>query len=264
MQDKQTTQLVEFNQAISYYIRPSTFPLAVKMIEDVNRVPRKVKRPKKDLNINMFLCQAISVSRRNGWSFYLEQEDINCPNSLFFLGLARAPDGYWRGEFIFAPHNQSSEARARRSKYLAKFTPGRFRGVLISPLFKADFKPDVILVYGNAAQMMRFVQASVFKGGAPLHFTAQSGGSCASEVVAPILKNKVNLILPGNGERIFGQLHDDEMVFAIPLSKMKNIISCLANSHQGGQRYPIPKYGTFSPELPSEYRRLLNMVKQQD
>lgn len=262
MPQKRADDFSAINQALSYYIRPSTFPVAIKMVSDASDLPPKVKRPKKDMNIAMFLCQAINISRRTGWSFYLEKKDISCPNALIYLGFAKAPDGYMKGEFVFAPYNQTVKARIQRSKYLAKFPVGEFRGILISPLHKADFDPDVVLVYGNAAQMMRFVQASVFKGGSPMHFTAQGGGSCASEVVAPIKKNKVNLVLPGNGERIFGQVHDDEMVFAIPFKKIKYITKSLEDSHNGGQRYPIPKYGSFEPVLPSGYQHLLKLMEK--
>jgi uncharacterized protein (DUF169 family) len=138
----------------------------------------------------------------------------------------------------------------------------KYKAILISPLFKADFEPDSILVYGNPAQMMRFVQASVFKKGSSLLFAAQGGGSCAFEVVWPILKNKVRLVLPGNGERIFGLTQDDEMVFIIPNKKIEETIAFLRETHQGGQRFPVPTYGQFTPQLPPDYMRLLKTVKK--
>jgi len=255
-------QCAEYNQSLSFYLRLSTFPVAIKMVQDVAVVDQKVKRPRKDLDINMFLCQAINISRRNGWSFYLDKNDISCASALFYLGLAEPPESYWRGEFVFAPYNQSKPARARRSKSFPSFPFGKYKGIIISPLFKTNFEPDSVLIYGNAAQMMRLVQAWVFKNGSPLTFKAQGGGSCSFEVVGPVLKNQVNLVLPGNGERIFGQVHDDEIVFTIPFKKMKNTIAYLEQTHQGGQRYPIPKYGTFTPELPPDYVRLLKIVRK--
>ncbi|MBU4573074.1 MAG: DUF169 domain-containing protein, partial [Desulfarculus sp.] len=92
MPQKRADDFSAINQAISYYIRPSTFPVAIKMVSDASDLPAKVKRPKKDMNIAMFLCQAINISRRTGWSFYLEKEDISCPNAIIYLGFAKAPD----------------------------------------------------------------------------------------------------------------------------------------------------------------------------
>ena len=76
-------RLVDYNQALSFYIRPSTFPVAIKMVDDLAIVDQKAKKPKKDLDINMFLCQAINISRRNGWSIYLDKNDISCASALF-------------------------------------------------------------------------------------------------------------------------------------------------------------------------------------
>ena len=254
--------LEKYNQALSFYLRPSTFPVAIKMVDDLAMVGPKAKRPKKQLGINMFLCQAINVSRRNGWSIYLDKNDISCASALFYLGLAKAPEAYWRGEFVFAPYNQTPQARARRSRSFPSFPLKKYKGILISPLIKSDFEPDSVLIYGNPAQMMRLTQACVFKSGAPLNFKAQGGGSCSFEVVGPVLTNKASMVLPGNGERIFGQVHDDEMVFAIPFHKMKDIVAYLEQTHKGGQRYPVPKYATFTPELPSDYVRLLKTVRK--
>lgn len=255
-------KLQKYNEEISYYIRPSTFPIAIKMVTSLDVFDQKIKRPKKQLHLNLFLCQALGICRRQGWSILLSKEDISCPSALFYLGLAKPPPSYWKGKFIFAPFNQTEKARARRSRSLPFFPLNKYKGILLSPLFKADFDPDSILVYGNPAQMMRFVQASVFKRGSALKFSAQGGGSCAFEVVWPILKNEVRLVLPGNGERIFGLTQDDEMVFIIPDKKIEEIIAFLRETHQGGQRFPVPAYGQFTPQLPPDYMRLLKTVKE--
>jgi uncharacterized protein (DUF169 family) len=255
-------KLQKCNEEISYYIRPSTFPLAIKMMTSLDISDQKIIRPKKQLNLNFFLCQAIGIARRQGWSILLQKEDISCPSALFYLGLAKPPSSYWDGKFVFAPFNQTEEARARRSRSFSFFQLNKYKGILISPLFRADFEPDLLLVYGNPAQMMRFVQASVFEKGSALKFSAQGGGSCAFEVVWPILKNQVRLVLPGNGERIFGMAQDDEMVFSIPNKKMDKTIAFLRETHQGGQRFPVPAYGQFTPQLPSDYRRLLKTIRK--
>jgi len=256
-------KLQKYNEAFTYFIRPSTFPLAIKMMSTLDIPDKKIRRPKKHLNMNLFLCQAIGISRRQGWSILLGKEDISCPTALFYLGFAKPPSSYWKGKVVFAPFNQTEKARARRSKSLPFFNLNRYKGILISPLFSADFEPDSILIYGNPAQMMRLVQAAVFKTGSALKFMAQGGGSCALEVVRPILKNQVGLVLPGNGERMFGLIQDDEMVFIIPKKKIDEIVTFLQETHKGGQRFPIPSYGQFTPQLPPDYMRLLESVKKE-
>lgn len=254
--------LKKVNKEISYYIRPATFPLAIKMLEDVESSTPRAKRPKRDLGLNIMLCQAIGICRRQGLSILLTPEDICCPNALFFLGYAQPPEDYWQGKIAFAPFNQTEEARSRRSRSLSFFPLNKYKGLLISPLFKADFEPDVIMIYGCPAQMMRFVQAATFRMGESLKYTAQGGGSCALEIVKPILENVIGLVLPGNGERIFGLIQDDEMVCAIPGGKIDEIVTGLKDTHIGGQRYPVPAFGNFTPPMPPSYDTLLKIIRK--
>lgn len=257
-------KLGKINDEISRYIRPATFPLAIKMLKDAEIGETLGKRPKRDMGINVLLCQAFGICRRQGSSLLLTLEDIVCPSALFYFGLAQAPESYWQGKIAFAPFNQTEEARACRSRSLPFFPPDRYKGLLVTPLFKADFEPDVILVYGRPAQMMRFVQAAGFRTGDSLKFTAQGGGSCAFEVVKPVLTGDVGLVLPGNGERIFGLTQDDEMVFAIPSRHVDEIVTGLQKTHEGGQRYPVPAYGTYTPTLPPDYTALLKSIKKEE
>jgi len=252
----------KYNDEITYYLRPSTFPLAIKMVEEGETIDQKFKHPKNDLGADMPLCQAIGICRRNAWTLYLDKNDITCGSAIIYLGFAaKVPEGYVNGEVAFAPYNQDQAARAMRSKCLPKFPVGRYSGILISPLVKAEFVPDSVLIYGNSAQMMRLIQAAAFKTGEPMSFSAQGGGSCAMEVVGPILKKNVDLVFPGNGARIFGGVHDDEVVFGISKEKLEDMVDWLGLTHQGGQRYPIPKYSTYRPKMPKAYEELLTEIR---
>ena len=252
-----------YNDKITFYLKTSTFPLAVKMTKEGEIVEQKYKRPKKDFDADMPLCQAINICRRNAWTLLLNKNDITCGSAIIYLGFAGAPEAYVQGDIAFAPYNQTRTARKTRSEFLPKFPVGEYSGILISPLFKAEFTPDSVLIYGNSAQMMRLIQAAVFKSGEPLLFSAQGGGSCAMEVVGPILDREVKLVFPGNGARIFGGIHDDEIIFGIPNEKLDDMVHWLEETHKGGQRYPVPKYGTYTPKMPKVYEELLTILRDE-
>ena len=52
-----------------------------------------------------------------------------------------------------------------------KFAPGTYDYVCIAPIARANFEPDVIAVYGNSAQVMRMVNAALFKRGGRIEST---------------------------------------------------------------------------------------------
>ena len=262
--DKSTKEINEkYNDEIMLYLRVSTFPLAVKMIRKGENIDQKYKRPKNDFDADMPLCQAVNICRRNAWTLYLDKDDITCGSAIIYLGLARAPEAYVQGDVAFAPYNQDRAARKKRSECLPKFQVGKYCGILISPLLKAEFIPDSVLIYGNSAQMMRLIQSAVFKSGESLSFNAQGGGSCSMEIVGPILDKEVKLVIPGNGARIFGGVHDDEIVFGIPNEKLDDMVRWLRETHEGGQRYPIPKYSIYRPKMPRAYEELLKTLRNE-
>ena len=252
---------ISYNEDLNFYLRPSTFPLAVKMVEEDQEPSPECKRPASDLGADMPLCQAIGVARRNAWSLYLESQDISCASAIIYLGFAEAPEYYLSGEVAFAPYTQSQEARERRAALLPKLPPGKYKGIVLAPLFKADFVPDAVLIYGNPAQMMRMIQAAVFETGETKTFGAQGGGSCALEVAGTILGQDINLVFPGNGARVFGGVQDDELVCGIPRPRQDDMIEWLKQTHRGGQRYPIPKYAIYRPKMPPAYESLLKTVR---
>ena len=68
-----------FNGFLDKYVRPQTFPVAVKMYPDASAVPEKARRPTRDLGFQTAICQAISFARHYGWTMALEGDDLSCP-----------------------------------------------------------------------------------------------------------------------------------------------------------------------------------------
>ena len=64
MPDKNQAQ--EIGRIIEKYIRPITFPVAVKFQEKKDQPPGKFKRPLKDLGHPIALCQGVALARRIG------------------------------------------------------------------------------------------------------------------------------------------------------------------------------------------------------
>ena len=84
--DKSTKDLnKKYNDEITFYLRVSTFPLAVKMVGDGEVISQKFKRPKNDFDADMPLCQAINICRRNAWTLYLDKNDITCGSAIIYL-----------------------------------------------------------------------------------------------------------------------------------------------------------------------------------
>ena len=150
------------------------------------------------------------------------------------------------------------EAGARTEELVPQFPLGKMKGLLFAPLEKADFEPDVVVVYGLPAQIVRLVQGALFEEGGTI--SSNFGGRCAcgSYIVVPYLTGECKVIVQGGGERVFAGCGDEEICFAIPGSKMGTVARGLAGTHAGGAaRIPTPAWQMMSkPAMPAKYKPL--------
>ncbi len=248
--------LQEIHEAMSAYIKPQTHPLAVKMLGREEEIPADTKRPLRDYGASFTLCQALALGRREGLTIVLDRDSQSCPIVLAGLGFVR-PEEYLSGKYPLAPLNQSTEARIKTAGSMPRFPFGKFSYILISPIETADFDPDVIVFYGNGAQVMRMIQAAVFASGEALTSRSTGAGSCLLAVVSPILEGQCKYAVPGNGERRLGLMGDGELAFAMPKNRFEEVVNGLRLSHEGKQTYPIsPGYLKLEYALPPPYVKL--------
>lgn len=240
--------LAKIEEVLSTYIKPQTNPLGLKMLPNEDEIPRDAKRPLQDYRASFALCQAIALCRRESLTIALDKENQSCPIALVGLGFVR-PDEYLSGKYPLAPTNQTIEARRKIAEGVPRFPFKKFKHILISSIQTASFDPDVILFYGNGAQIMRLIQAAVFTSGEVLISKSAGVGSCLFLIVESILEGVCKYTIPGNGERRLGLVADGEMGFAMPKNRFEEVVSGLKLSHEGKQTYPInPGY------LKLEYR----------
>ncbi len=252
----------EIDEAMSTYVKHQTYPLAVKMLAGENEIPEGAKNPLKDFGAPFTLCQAIGLCRREELTVVLDRDSQSCPIALAGLGFVR-PDEYLSGKHVLAPVNQSVEARKKVAETMPRFEFGKYSHVLISPILKATFDPDVVLFYGNGAQVMRMIQAAVFESGGALTSRSAGSGGCLLPVVAAIQENECKYVLPGNGERRLGLVADGEMAFAMPKSRFDDVVKGLSLTHKGKQTYPIsPGYLKLEYKMPPTYEGLVKASKE--
>ena len=248
--------LKSIDEAISTYIKPQSYPLAVKMLSSEDEIPEGAKRPLRDFGVPFSLCQALALGRKEGLSIVLDKDSQSCPIVLAGLGFVR-PEEYLSGKYILAPINQSNEARARAAETMPRFEVGKFKYILISPIQTATFDPDVIVFYGSGVQVMRMIQAAVFASGEALTSKSIGSGGCLLPLVAPVLEGTCKYALPGNGERRMGLIADGELAFGMPKKRFEEVVEGLKLSHQGKQSYPIsPGYLKLEYKFPPTYYEL--------
>jgi len=225
--------LKKINDALNQYIRPQTFPVALKLCQSDDELPERVRMPMRDLGYQIALCQATALTRRFGWTMALGKEDQCCIAGARTMGFESAGAGGPVGE----------------DKQLE---PGKYKYHLTASLERTDFEPDVILIYGNSAQIMRLVQSAIGGPGGQgtVNAVATGFGDCGDIAARTVLSGECQFILPSGGDRIFGSTQDHEVIFTIPKSKVEAVVGGLENTHKIGFRYPVINDIRHRPNLP--------------
>ncbi len=233
-------------------LRLQTYPLGIKIIrEEGDRVEKKPSTPEEQKP----LCQYISMARHLGRTIEVYPNNISCFFPLIAFG--------WKK----VKAKQDLIAFFNKAKYCVDETISQVRaddflrdrqtigqGLIYSPLHKMNFDPDAILIYGSPAQLMRLVRGYVNLTGIPIQSSFLGGLSCAESLISCLQKDEPQVIIPGNGERIFAMTQDHEVAFCLPAKKLSSLIVGLSNEHEiGTSRYPIPRYQFFSPKFPKSY-----------
>ena len=252
------TDLAKLQDALTRHVRLGSFPVAVRMVKPGEPLPEMVKRPAEDLQITVATCQALAMARRYGWVVALGEEDISCPLTAVTFGFKRPSEFYVKGQACAGMYTETPEAGVLSEKQVEKFSFGEYEYILVAPLHRTVFDPEVIIIYASPAQVLRLLTAALWKSGGRLASSFGGRIDCAEEIIVPRRSEKCEVILPCYGDRIFAQTQDHEMAFSIPISRVEEIIDGLEGTHRGGVRYPIPSFLRYTGEFPEHYRRAVD------
>ena len=250
--------LKEVEQILNNYIRPLTFPVAIKMLKSEDEIPEKTRRPFQQLKKKIAICQGIGMARKLGWAVAMGKEDMQCALGAAPFGFFKNIDFWDAGNMAAGMFAASTEAGKKEEDLIDRFDHGTYSHILVAPLSRAAFDPDLIMVYGNPAQVMRLIHGSLYNEGGAIQSTAMGRLGCAA-IITVIKNDECRFLVPGNGDRIFGMTQDWEMSYLIPMSKLDNVLDGLAKTHKGGIRYPITSFFNFEATFPPSYQEQMKI-----
>jgi len=245
---------------LNVYFRPQTFPIAIRLVRSGDEIPKKAKMPKQDLGVEMSLCQGVAITRRYGWTMAMGADDMNCPAGALVAGFYPADEKVLSGSFMM-PFWGDQNIRARIVADIPKLEAGKYRYIVTAPLEKTTFEPQLILVYGNPAQIARLIQANTLKTGKSLVSSFMGAFACGVEIAKPLIDNQCQATISGGGERSVALTQDHEMCFTIPIDKAEAIIDGLEITHKAGTRYPVANFLTFEAEFAPGYKDLMKYLR---
>ena len=161
-----------------------------------------------------------------GQAFYTEVSDhYNCPIGAYTHGIDLPPAQAKELQGTLETMIQLSYLRPEEVPGIPR-RQGKFGVALYAPLATAPFEPEVVLVCGNAKQIMLLAeaaQAAAAAAEAPL----MGRPTCAA--VPTVLQTQRSAASLGCvGNRVYTEMADDELYFALPGGQLGRVVEKLA------------------------------------
>jgi uncharacterized protein (DUF169 family) len=252
---------IEGAQVLNKLIRPLTLPIAVKLVKSADAFPEKTRRPFKDLGFKTNVCVGMTLTRKYGWTVGMTAEDNACPIVAYTYGWSQSEPETKNAliEFMKVMNYAASDEAARTAiEAIAgvKLNKGEYAGVIFSPLERAKIEPDLVMVFCNPAQLMRLVHGATQETGISLQsIFSGKAGTCTEGVLQTFKTGEPKVVLPGNGDRVWAMVQDNELAFTIPINLFDSVIRGLEATHERGIRYPIPIDVRHEPTFPGKLKQ---------
>jgi len=211
----------EHAEALNRFIRPLTFPMGVKLLRSEKDMPEKARLPVRDMGFKATPCVGIALARKYGWTVGISPHDNPCPVASYLYGWSdsEVESRSILVDFMRAMRYGASEDAVGTIVEAAtqfKLEKGQCAAVVTSPLHGCKVDPDVVMVFCNSAQLMRLVHGATRDTGESLT-SVFSGrfGACNEGVLQVVKTGEPRVVLPGNGDRVWGMVQDDEMIFGV-------------------------------------------------
>jgi uncharacterized protein (DUF169 family) len=222
------TTIAEFNsygEELEKTLLLRTSPIAVKMLEKESEIPKEAIRPKRDRGHHLAQCQVFALTRRKGETIAMLKEDNWCWAPLIGYGLVPPFDEKTISPMIYIVENM--KAAKKMLKTFPRLEYGKYIGILTAPLKTASFKPDMILIYSNTAQLRSMLMATKYRTGDLVKTEFDPIDSCVYSVVPVIKSGEYRITLPDPGEYERAMAGEDEIIFSVPAAKLEELITGL-------------------------------------
>ncbi|MDP2918812.1 MAG: DUF169 domain-containing protein [Dehalococcoidia bacterium] len=234
------TNWAELTQQLERFLRLVTYPIAYKKLEKAEELEKIAGVRRFDRRLTF--CQVPTLVRRGGWTIGVTRNNLS-ERCARINGLAATTDNAVAREaedFTTTWFSTLEDARKQMTTY-PLVPPGE--ALVLAPLASGKFDPDVVLIYGNPAQLMLLMNALQFRDYERFQFHFIGEGACADGLAQCYTSGKPALAIPCLGERRFGGVTDEEIVLALPPGMIEKAVEGLQSLWKRGLRYPIMYFG---------------------
>lgn len=198
-------------------------PVAIKFVLREKDLPKDI--PKVSESIRH--CEMVQKAAQ-GETFYATADEQLCKGGASAIGLMDTPEKVKTGEFYYELGRFSSLGSAKRTMDAIPKIDNMMYALVYTPLEKANFHPDIIVIISNPAQAMKLSQALVYTlGGRVESNFAGIQSICADAVAGPFLRKTANITLGCSGSRKFADIKNEEVIIGLNGENIGCVVNAL-------------------------------------
>jgi uncharacterized protein (DUF169 family) len=236
--------ITELCAELESMLRLRTFPLGLKRVAKMTEV--EGTEGWKELDFIADGCQYVTLARTTGWAFAITKDNV-CPCAFAWaMGLVDEPAKEKAHSMVGTWFKTLQDVLKWRAG-----TPrvsGRIGALLLAPVSRKMFEPEVILLYGLPEQIILIVNAIQWSDYERLEFSCTGESSCVDAPHQCYATGKPSLGIPSYGEHWWGGARGGELAMAIPAGMMDKVLEGLRALYKTGYHYPIPSTGSECDE----------------
>jgi uncharacterized protein (DUF169 family) len=226
----------EMSEGLKKLLRLRTEPIAYRRFEkagDLDKIANVVR-----LQRGFTFCQVPFLVRVMGQTIGITKQDPIGDRCTRLHGLRPATEKSMQAEaqMLSTTWFATPEEALQQQRETPRIPVGE--AICVAPLGKEKFEPEVVLIYGNPAQIMLILCGLQKERYERFPFFFIGEGACADSLAQCYVSGKPAVAIPCYGERTMGQVADDEMVIALPPAELGRAISGMEKLSKIGFRYP--------------------------
>lgn len=238
-------------------VSPKGFPIGIKLLKDEEElIDYAVSRPREKIA----LCQLLGIARLRGRPMGATSEEIDgCVFGTRILGLEELPEDMLDGSRWSELASVDPSITKNLLEEVHKFDLGEYAAVMSAPLRMFDIletDPDVIMVFGNPAQIWALTVAYHDMTGKRLKVDFCGHGACEA-IVATARTGEPWVTIPCGGARGLSAVESDELFMTFNLEHLKTMLDRIEKARI---RYPAGGVYEMLSISPAEDEYVTKMV----
>lgn len=163
-----------------------------------------------------------------GKQFYSTKDEQACKGGSATIGLEDFPEKLVSGETYFKLGRFKDIETSKKTIDGVPKIKENHKYIIYSPLSKADFTPDVIVIISEPKIGMKIAQSIVYSTGKRVNASFAGIQSLCGDIVAgPYNTSETNFSLGCDGSRKFAPLEDEELSIGINYNNIEEIVNNL-------------------------------------